>query len=993
MMLRALLQSAGLLADVGDDAVLDLVPAGVSADSRAIQPGWLFVAVPGTRTHGVQHVADAVVAGACAVVADVPVDAAVPVIAVSDAQQALGRLACAWYGHPSRALQVIGITGTNGKTTTALLVAQLLSRAGLRCAALGTLGLWTPLGMQPGQMTTPDAMTLQRTLRELVDAGYTHLAMEVSSHALAQGRVAGMQFATIGWTNLTQDHLDYHGDLDSYAAAKLRLFTDFGVPRQLAFVNADSERAAMPWDAGLAEAFSLGAHPAAEHQLWQVRVQASGLSASLRSPGRRDLTVSTPLVGRHNAENLALALLLARAVGAADSDLADAAPLLQAPRGRLEPVPNALGVLVLVDYAHTPDALQQVLQTLKPLVAPGRRLVVAFGCGGDRDRAKRPLMGEVAARLADLTVVTSDNPRTEEPAAIAGAVVDGLVRAGAVALPKLVPSVLEALGRRHGFVVELDREAAIRRAIGALSPGDVLCIAGKGHETTQTIGSDIKPFDDAAVAATWLSQRRPGGTVAGASHKQVSSGAYRFSATDAVTATGGRLVAAGTRTTARLCTDSRQLQADDLFVALRGEQFDGGAYAVAAVEAGAAGVVCEASWADAAAEAAAATGAWVLAVDDALLALEGLSIAFRRRFDLATVGVTGSNGKTTTKELTALALAPLGPVLATAGNFNNRIGVPLTVARLTAEHKAAVIEMGMSIPGEIRRLARMGWPQIGIVTSIGEAHLEGMGSVRAIAEEKLDLCRALPPSGVAILAHGQPDLHALAPSLRCKVLWFGLDGGDAHAEGPVQAVVLADGQLGLRFVANVLGESVAVELPGLGVHLAHNALAALLAAQVAGVRLADAAAQLRRYQPVGQRMLPSRVEPWLVLEDCYNANPASTKAALRTLAGLPGPRAAVLGAMLELGPTGPELHAQVAAEAAALGIDAVIALGDCAEHYQRGATEQMPVIAAESPEHAAALVAAAVAPGGTVLVKGSRGARMERVIAALRALPPYKAVA
>jgi len=411
------------------------------------------------------------------------------------------------------------------------------------------------------------------------------------------------------------------------------------------------------------------------------------------------------------------------------------------------------------------------------------------------------------------------------------------------------------------------------------------------------------------------------------------------------------------------------------------------------VQAGAAGVVCEASWADAAAEAAAGTGAWVLAVDDALLALEGLSIAYRRRFDLPTVGVTGSNGKTTTKELTALALGPLGPVLATAGNFNNRIGVPLTVARLTAEHKAAVIEMGMSIPGEIRRLARMGWPQIGIVTSIGEAHLEGMGSLRAIAEEKLDLCRALPPSGVAILAFGQPDLQALAPALRCKVLWFGLDGGDAHAEGPVQAVVLDDGQMGLRFVANVLGESVAVELPGLGVHLAHNALAALLAAQVAGVRLADAAAQLRRCQPVGQRMLPSRIEPWLVLEDCYNANPASTKAALRTLAGLPGPRAAVLGAMLELGPTGPELHAQVAAEAAALGIDAVIALGDCAAHYLRGATEQMPVLAAESPEQAAALVAATVGPGGTVLVKGSRGARMERVIAALRALPPYKAVA
>jgi UDP-N-acetylmuramoyl-tripeptide--D-alanyl-D-alanine ligase len=465
----------------------------------------------------------------------------------------------------------------------------------------------------------------------------------------------------------------------------------------------------------------------------------------------------------------------------------------------------------------------------------------------------------------------------------------------------------------------------------------------------------------------------------------VEAAGYTFDGFAAAAATAGLLLVRGHKVSQRLCTDSRQLQTGDLFVALSGERFDGGEFVQAAIEQGATGVVCTPQWAERHQELAAEAGCFLVQVSDTLEALEGLTVAYRRRFAVRTVGVTGSNGKTTTKELTALALSPLGPVLATAGNFNNRIGVPLTVAQLAPQHRAAVIEMGMSVPGEIRRLAKMGWPEVAVITNIGEAHLEGMGSVEAIAQEKFDICRALSPAGIAILPFGDPWLEPLAHTLRCRVLRFGLTGGDAHAVGPVRSAADEDGQMRVVFGASVLGQSVSVSLPGLGIHLAHNALAALLAASVLGVDLSQAAAAMQRYQPVGQRMLPTRMGNWLVLEDCYNANPRSTAAALTTLSSLPGPRVAVLGSMLELGPTGPALHEQVGAATGPAQVQLLVAMGDFAGDYLRGAAAAgVTGVSAATPEAAAQAAAGLLGNGGTVLVKGSRGARMERVVAALR---------
>lgn len=981
MRLDTLMQEAGVRATALEGRWADVEVRAVVADSRKVGPGALFVACSGARSRGVSFADQAVAAGAVALVVDEPFShPLVPVLQVSDARATVGPLAAALLGHPSRHMKVIGVTGTNGKTTTSVLIAQLLTDAGLRAAAIGTLGVWTPEGTRPGALTTPEAPDLQRLFAELLAEGFTHVAMEVSSHAVDQHRVAGVRFATAAWTNLSRDHLDYHGTMQAYAAAKARLFTDLLPPDALGFVNADDPFSRAVHESGHALGWTFADAPGAEIRVELLRSDADGIGLRIHSADGA-FELYAPLVGRHNAENLVAAALTCRALGLDETVIAKACRTLRAPRGRLEPVPNGLGALVVVDYAHTPDALEKAFAALRPLVAKNRKLVAVFGCGGDRDQGKRPLMGEVSARLADLSIATSDNPRSEQPLAILGEIERGLVDAGAVKLQRLVPSALAALNGRAGYAIEVDRDLAIQRAVGVLQMGDVLVIAGKGHEVTQTMGSEVRPFDDAAVAAGWLAQRRTQSTAAS------TSTGFAFTGPSAHAATGGALRVAGRRTTHVLCTDSRLLEDGALFVALPGERFDGADFLAEAVTRGAAGLVCAQGRGDAVTDDAETAGAFLIEVADPLLALGDLARAHRLRFEPLVVGVTGSNGKTTTKELTALALASLGPVLATRGNFNNRIGVPLTLAGLAPQHRAAVVEMGMSEPGEIAELCRQARPQLGVVTSVAEAHLGGLGSIEHIADEKAALLRSLPADGVAIVPADEPLLLSHAAGLSCRVIRF---GQTADADVRPDGAVTVDG-LSQRFTANVAGTRVEVVLPGLGVHLAHNALGALAVALAAGADLHAAAQALSRYVPVGQRMLPSRIGNWLVLEDCYNANPRSTEVALDTLATLPGPRVAVLGSMLELGPTGPALHTRVGAHAGRI-VDLLVILGDFSAAYASGARstglDAASVAVVADPAAAAQAIAARFPGTATLLVKGSRGARMERVVAELRALAP-----
>jgi len=487
-----------LLAALPGARVVGTLPAIVTAiadDSRKVERGGCFVAVPGLREDARRFVPEAVRRGAVLVVTEggpLP-GVAVPQVLVPSAREALGRLADVYFGHPSGRLTVVGITGTNGKTTTSYLVEALLHARGLKPGVIGTIQYRIGDRILPAGQTTPDALALHAMLAAMYESGVRGVSMEVSSHALAQARVDAVTFDVGVFTNLTQDHLDFHGTLDEYRRAKRRLFELLErspKPRRAAVVNADDPSGA-EMVRGLsvpALTFGLRSGAAVHARDWSSTLDGIRLSA-MTPVGPVEL--ASPLIGEHNVMNLLGAIGVGIALGLPSGTIARALAGVGTVPGRFEQVREGQPFLVVVDYAHTPDALERVLATARKLTRG--RLGVVFGCGGDRDRGKRPLMGEIAARLADRAWVTSDNPRSEPPEAIIDEVLAGVRR------------VAGATGRAER---EADRRAAIEAALGWAQPGDTVVIAGKGHETYQIVGRDTLPFDDRDVARTVLRARR-----------------------------------------------------------------------------------------------------------------------------------------------------------------------------------------------------------------------------------------------------------------------------------------------------------------------------------------------------------------------------------------------------------------------------------------------------------------------------------------------------
>ena len=472
---------------------------GVTHDSRAVSRGTVFVAIRGHRSDGATFAGDAVKRGAMAIVAETPapIDSDVPWIQTTDARLALAELAHLAYGRPSDALKVIGVTGTNGKTTTTYLLAAVLDAAGWPAGRLGTVTVRVGPGAgdeRDASHTTPEASELQRLLREMLAHGCTSCAIEVSSHALALHRVAFVQFAGAIFTNLTRDHLDFHGDMQRYFAAKRRLFEmlPLGAP---AAINIDDPRG-VELATGRTGVLTYGIDHAADVHATAIHSSLEGLAFQVETP-KGPLNIRSPLVGRPNVYNIlgvvAIALGLDLPIAAIEHGIA----ALERVPGRFQVVSGTTDdVRVVVDYAHTDDALKNLLETARPL-APGR-LITVFGCGGDRDRSKRPLMGAVAGRLSDLVVLTSDNPRSEDPERI----IDDIKRG-------LAPTPEPGGPPRHGtpFIVSLDRRSAIEDAIKQATPGDLILIAGKGHEQYQVTADRTVPFDDVEVARAALGRR------------------------------------------------------------------------------------------------------------------------------------------------------------------------------------------------------------------------------------------------------------------------------------------------------------------------------------------------------------------------------------------------------------------------------------------------------------------------------------------------------
>lgn len=895
--------------------------AHLCLDSRTIQAGDVFVACAGKASSGHDYIDQAIAAGAVAVIQDEGTNSvsSVPSLVVPQLRTYLGEVAHEWYGRPSEQMTVIAVTGTNGKTSSVQWIAAMLNNSGVSCGTIGTLGVTLPDGTNlGGVLTTPDVLTMHRSLAAIKEAGANLVALEASSIGLEQGRLDQVQIDIAALTNFSHDHLDYHLTEERYAEAKRLLFSWPNL--RLVVLNADdafgqqlkTEAQAQriltysTQDAS-ADLFAEDLHMAADGQVFNL-IEAHGTAQIL-----------TRLLGAHNVSNLLLVAAVLLDLGWPVSKIARLMATLGPVPGRLEIVkPLPVGThrpapLAVVDYAHTPDALEHALLSLRETAeVRGGKIWCVFGCGGDRDQLKRPLMGGIAERLADYVVVTSDNPRSEDPISIIQQIQTGMTQSA---------------------TVQLDRAQAILQTLWSAEPNDIVLIAGKGHETYQETQGQRLVFDDrhwASFALTWLR----GLTVS---------------------------------------TDSRTVQPGQLFVALQGEQFDGHHYVQAAKEKGAvAALVAHSVDVD--------LPQFVLG--DTQAALTKVAALWRRRFDIPVIAVTGSNGKTTTKEMIAAIFAKwLGGsehYLATAGNLNNQIGVPLSVLRLKPEHKAAVFELGMNHPGEILPLAQVAAPTIALINNAQREHQEFMQSVDAVAAENGAVLSVLPEKGVAVFPaddHYSAFWHELAANSTTQCFGF-------NPEAVVRAENIHAEANATQFRLVLGDESAKVYLPVPGVHNLRNALAAASCAHAAGAPLAAVVEGLESFKAVAGRMqvkyLPNGLQ---LIDDSYNANPDSVRVAIEVLAQLDGHKVLVLGNMAEVGIHSGAVHSEVGAYARDLGIDVLLVHGaeakKAAEAFGEGAfsfdsieelTEQL---LKEMPAQ--------------TLVKGSRSTRMERVVEALEA--------
>ncbi|MDD5335027.1 MAG: bifunctional UDP-N-acetylmuramoyl-L-alanyl-D-glutamate--2,6-diaminopimelate ligase MurE/UDP-N-acetylmuramoyl-tripeptide--D-alanyl-D-alanine ligase MurF [Rhodoferax sp.] len=962
------------------------------SDSRKLRPGDGFIAWPGAANDARKYVTGALGHGAQAcLVEQLGVERYAfrdqRVAAYAGLKAASGLIAAAYFEHPSEQLDVLAVTGTNGKTSTVWWLAQALSKlklvAPIPCAMVGTLGIGRPPAIVATGLTTPDPVLLQQAFRRFAEEGVKACAMEVSSIGIEEQRLAGTRVRTAIFTNLTQDHLDYHGSMAAYWHSKAQLFAWPGL--KSAVINIDDPQGAAlagTLAAGALDVWTVSCIGAARLQACDVCHDAQGLQFTVQESaagamGGESYRLQTRLIGLYNVSNLLGVMAAMRSIGVPLAAVVDACAGLTPVPGRMEVVSgaglsqDATGVgsthqlpqqpLAVVDYAHTPDALDKALLALQPVARQrGGQLWCVFGCGGDRDATKRPLMGAIAARHADHVVVTSDNPRSEKPEAIISQILLGLTGHGAV-------------------TVAPDRALAIAQTLAQAAASDVLLIAGKGHEDYQEVAGRRLAFSDQEhvrrALHAWLAPAIPPGTLR--EHGMLTlEQARQWLGT-------ARLVGRGEVSFRRVHSDTRTVEPGDLFVALRGERFDANDFLLEAKAKGAVAALCQGD-ADARLRAAGLPG---LVVADAKLALAALATKWRAQFKLPLIAVTGSNGKTTVTQMIAAILSAFKPeaFLATQGNLNNDIGVPLTVLRLRRHHELAVIELGMNHPGEISVLAAIAQPTVALVNNAQREHLEFMATVAAVAQENGAVIDALPDSGVAVFP--SDDRYSAAWATRAgqrAVQRFCISDDEPGSGVEVrcrEAIWLGDAwQVTVETTHGPLHYALHIA----GLHNVKNSTAAIACALAAGVPLAAIAQGLAAFEPVKGRsralVLQWGAHPITLVDDSYNANPDSVRAAIEVLAALPGRRLLVLGDMGEVGDQGPQFHAEVGALARSLGVDRLFTFGDLsvAASTSFGAGRHF----GDMDSLRTALLAE-LAQTDSVLVKGSRFMKMERLVDAI----------
>lgn len=913
----------------------------ITDDSRKIRPDCIFVCIKGEKFDGHTVAGQCLEKGAAFVVCDHDLGLGEKQVIAEDTRKALGELIAAFNGHPEKKLHLIGITGTNGKTTTATLVHHILMSTDHKCGFIGTTAVLCgndPMERDDSTPTTPAVGELYEIFSKMVDAGCEYCVMEVSSFALAQNRIGPAKFITSVFTNLTQDHLDYHGDMENYYQAKKLLFTEHS---EYALINADDEYGIRLVNELGNTDLNFDTYGRQGEYGYKFHGFENGIS-KFEYYGEGVYPFELRMIGEYNISNATAAIAVCEHLDINMDDIQSAVRSFKGVRGRCELIPTNRDFHIICDYAHSPDGLENVLPAVKSVMKEGR-LVCLFGCGGDRDRTKRPKMAAAVGKYADFIIVTSDNPRNEDP-------------------ERIIDDIVPGLPENADYIRITDRRQAIYYAVKTAKKGDMIVLAGKGHEDYQILAGGVHiHFDEPEIVTQALADIFE-----------------KFSLNELSDITGGKLVKcseenAGLSYSAeKICSDTRKLDPGDIFIAIKGENFDGADHIPTAIEKGAAAVIAERENGEIP----------TIIVGDSRKALRDIAAAYRRRFDIPVIGVTGSVGKTTAKDMIAAAVSSKFDTLATAGNLNNEIGMPFTLLKLKNSTGAAVIEMGMNHFGEMDRLARTSQPNICVITNIGWSHIENLGSREGILSAKLEILNGASPDAPLIV--GDDDmLLTLKNDERVKGHELTVCGLSENAD--VRAVNIRRGE---RTVFDVQqnGEVIGtIDLAVQGDHHIMDALIAVTAAMKAGCDFESAAEKLSEFVPGGLRQHIEHYGDADFLVDCYNAAPASMKAALSVLDGMAHPNCAVLGDMLELGSYSEKLH-RLVGEYASEYSDNLVVVGENAKFIadEFGKTGK-PVFICPDNTAAAEEVKKLLSSGvKAVLFKASRGMKFEEIIEKVR---------
>ncbi len=985
--------------------VLSPDPEIISIHYRAqdVEPGGLFVAIPGLVADGHEFIDEALTRGASVLITQKLVERDAIIIEVENSRKALSTISSRYYANPSEKLTMIGITGTNGKTTTARLIEGMLLEAGIKVGVIGTLNYRYSGKIYGNPMTTPESLDLQKILAEMIQDGITHAVMEVTSHAIDQDRIYSCNFDIKIFTNLSQDHLDYHGDMNSYWLCKKGMFTKIFKPgsndgKVFTILNHNDERGRelineLDNRPGEQEVISVGF--ADTNAVWpqDFTYDLTGITGNI-STHAGAFHFKSPLVGRYNLENILSTVGVGVALNLPLETIKAGIEAVNIVPGRLEPILNNHGRFVYVDYAHTPEALKNVLSALGS--SAGGRIICVFGCGGNRDKTKRPQMGQIASKLADFTVITSDNPRTERPLEIINQILEGTHKTTTNAYR---PSELKAGFQKKGYVVEPDRRRAIQLAILESRPGDTVLIAGKGDETYQIIGDRTISFDDRREAEKALTMLNVDGaeTKGGHSkepihpnpkHNTFSPGLQTrkpapWMSAEILEAAGGALLCGDLkRSFSGISIDSRRISLDDLFIAIEGDVHDGHHFLGDVINQGVRGLLVNRDKANTLPfREYQKEGLVCIGVKDTTRALGDIAAYNRKRTNVSVIAITGSNGKTSTRKMTAGVVKQRFCTLAAQGNLNNVIGLPLNMLNFNYDHEWAVLELGMNRPGEIERLTEICSPEIGVITNIGPAHLEGLGSIDAVMRAKGELLDRIESTGTMILNADDPRILQLAKGTSKNILFFGL-----AETAEVRAREVRKRGLGLSFSLVLPDDRISVDLKTPADFMVSNALAAAAVGHRLGLTPSEIKAGLESFDPVKGRMNILKTNRGIhIIDDTYNANPGSMEAAIRTLRILKDKNRGILvaGDMLELGEHAEAMHRKIGAIAAKSDISSIYVTGQFADAVATGAGDEYMEsqnIFTGSKEAIIERITDQLNPGDWVLVKGSRGMAMETIV-------------